>query len=77
MQPRFLTKEERAKLAIEKRAQEIKEEREKEERRRQGREALERGAEVLRSRERRDDGGRYGKGSRCEFILSASLLVMV
>lgn len=68
MQPKFLSKEERAKLAIEKRAQEIREQREKEERQRKEREALEREAEVLRERGRPEDFGRYDKRGRCEFI---------
>ncbi|KZT26290.1 P-loop containing nucleoside triphosphate hydrolase protein [Neolentinus lepideus HHB14362 ss-1] len=60
--PRFLTKEERAKLAIEKRQQEIREQRDKEDRTRQERDALERQAEELRHKERGRDyprGGRY------------------
>ena len=63
IQPRFLTKEQRAKLAIEKRAQEIKEQREKEERAKRDREALEREAEEFRQKEReRDRASRYGGG---------------
>ncbi|KAH9951916.1 DEAD-domain-containing protein [Amylocystis lapponica] len=61
--PRFLTKEQRAKLAIDKRAQEIKEQREKEENAKKDREALERDAEEIRQREReRDRATRYGGG---------------
>ncbi|EJD05824.1 P-loop containing nucleoside triphosphate hydrolase protein [Fomitiporia mediterranea MF3/22] len=63
--PKFLSKEERAKLAIEKRAQEIRGQKEKEESQRREREALEREADALRDRERfRDEGNRYGRGSR-------------
>ncbi|KAG8930204.1 mRNA splicing protein prp28 [Tulasnella sp. 419] len=62
--PKFLSKEERAKLAIAKRAQEIKEQKQKEEEQRQKREELERQAEELRGKERDRDpgysGGRYG-----------------
>ncbi|PPQ70960.1 hypothetical protein CVT24_009960 [Panaeolus cyanescens] len=60
--PKFLTKEERAKLAIAKREAEIKEENEKRERAKKEREALEREAEELASRERSRQsggGGRY------------------
>ncbi|KAI0094010.1 pre-mRNA-splicing ATP-dependent RNA helicase PRP28 [Irpex rosettiformis] len=61
--PRFLTKEQRAQLAIEKRAQEIKEQKEKDERARKEREVLEREAEEIRSREReRERTSRYGGG---------------
>lgn len=58
-QPRFLSKEERAKLAIEKRAQEIKEQREKEERQRKEREVLEVQAAALR---RQGDNDRHRGG---------------
>ena len=68
-QPKFLSREERAKLAIAKRAQEIKAEKSKEEETRRARDALEREAEDVRRRERERDypgggGGRYG--GRCE-----------
>ena len=66
--PRFLTKEQRAQLAIQKRAQEIHEQREKEEKARKDRDALEREAEEIRSREReRERSSRYGGGGggRC------------
>ncbi|KAL5490293.1 PRP28 [Sanghuangporus weigelae] len=63
--PRFLSKEERAKLAIEKRAQEIREQKEREELQRLGRERLEKEAEAFRSQERvREEESRYGRGSR-------------
>lgn len=67
-QPKFLSKEDRAKLAIEKRAQEIKEQREKDERARNDRAALERDAELIRQREREQaNNNRYGGGgSRCQ-----------
>lgn len=65
IQPKFLTREERAKLAIQKRSQEIKEQREKEERQRREREEFEREAESIRAKERsRDEGSRYGRGNR-------------
>ncbi|KIK08712.1 hypothetical protein K443DRAFT_531100 [Laccaria amethystina LaAM-08-1] len=61
--PKFLSKEERAKLAIAKRAQEIREEREKDEFSKRDREALEREASELSLRERsqpsRHGAGRY------------------
>lgn len=69
IQPKFLTKEQRAQLAIEKRAQEIREQKEKEERAKREREALEREAEEIRQREReRERAARYGSGGggRCE-----------
>ena len=52
LQPRFLTKEQRAQLAIEKRSQEIKEQKDKEDRAKKEREALEREAEEVRAKER-------------------------
>lgn len=61
--PKFLSKEERAKLAIAKRAEEIKTQREKEESTKKDRETLEREAEDIRRKERGDyGGGRYGSG---------------
>ncbi|EMD38420.1 hypothetical protein CERSUDRAFT_105018 [Gelatoporia subvermispora B] len=61
--PRFLTKEQRAKLAVEKREQEIKEQKDREERARREREVLEHEAEGLRQREReRERTSRYGGG---------------
>lgn len=69
MQPKFLTKEERAKIAIAKRAQEIKEQKEREEVARRDREALEREAEELTTKER----NKYGSGRcRCSLIHSHS-----
>lgn len=67
-QPKFLTKEERAKLAIAKRAQEIREEKEKGDREKQDREALEREAEEIRVRDKdRGRDSRYGSGGgRCQ-----------
>ncbi|KAL5533143.1 PRP28 [Sanghuangporus sanghuang] len=63
--PRFLSKEERAKLAIEKRAQEIREQKEREELQRLGRERLEKEAEAFRSQERvREEESRYSRGGR-------------
>jgi ATP-dependent RNA helicase DDX23/PRP28 len=50
--PKFLSKEERAKIAIAKRAQEIHEEMRKEEENRKNREQLEREAEIIRRQER-------------------------
>ncbi|THU86414.1 P-loop containing nucleoside triphosphate hydrolase protein [Dendrothele bispora CBS 962.96] len=56
--PKFLSKEERAKIAIAKRAQEIKEQKSKEEQVRKNREELERGAQELSYSNSRDTG--YG-----------------
>ncbi|KAF8478624.1 P-loop containing nucleoside triphosphate hydrolase protein [Russula ochroleuca] len=50
--PKFLSKEERAKIAIAKRAQEIHEEKKREEDNRKNREQLEREAEIVRRQER-------------------------
>ncbi|KAF8797946.1 P-loop containing nucleoside triphosphate hydrolase protein [Phlegmacium glaucopus] len=58
--PKFLSKEERAKLAISKRAQEIREEAERRETTRRDRDALEREADELAQRERNNKyGSRY------------------
>jgi len=62
-QPKFLSKEERAKLAIAKRAQEIREQKEKDESSKRDREALEREASELSLRER-SQSSRHGAG-RC------------
>jgi len=62
LQPRFLSKEERAKIAIAKRAEEIRLEKEKSEAARKDREQLEREAEELAQRDRNRYGG---GGSRC------------
>ena len=51
-QPKFLSREERAKIAISKRAQEIQEEKRREEENRKNREQLEREAETIRRQER-------------------------
>ncbi|KZV71884.1 P-loop containing nucleoside triphosphate hydrolase protein [Peniophora sp. CONT] len=59
--PKFLTKEQRAALAIEKRKAEIREANAKQEATRHAREQLEREADALRSTER---AGRYGGNSR-------------
>lgn len=77
-QPKFLSKEERAKLAIARRAQELKEEKEKATQTQNDREALEREAEQIRQRERDargtyGGGGRYGSGGRCESLLFSFL----
>jgi ATP-dependent RNA helicase DDX23/PRP28 len=65
-QPRFLSKEDRAKLAIAKRAQEIKEQKERDEKAKKDREALEREAEEFRNKDR-NQANRYGGGStRCQ-----------
>ncbi|KII89218.1 hypothetical protein PLICRDRAFT_110064 [Plicaturopsis crispa FD-325 SS-3] len=62
--PKFLSKEERAKLAIAKRAQEIREQKEKEEAARKDRDKLEQEAEEIRARERGSNGSRYGAEER-------------
>ncbi|KDQ18111.1 hypothetical protein BOTBODRAFT_29433 [Botryobasidium botryosum FD-172 SS1] len=62
--PKFLTKEERAKIAIEKRAQEIKAQREREQKVAADREKLERQADDLRRKDEwdgRDDGRRNSR----------------
>ncbi|KAJ7109289.1 P-loop containing nucleoside triphosphate hydrolase protein [Mycena epipterygia] len=60
--PKFLSKEERAKLAIAKRAQEIREQKDKDELARKDRAALEYEAEELRMRERsQQSSSRYGR----------------
>lgn len=51
-QPKFLSREERARIAIAKRAQEIHEEKRREEENRKNREQLERDAETIRRQER-------------------------
>jgi hypothetical protein len=56
-QPKFLTKEERAKLAIAKRAQEIREETERRETTRRDRDALEREADELAQQDRNNKYG--------------------
>jgi len=64
--PKFLSKEERARIAIAKRAQEIKEQRERDEQTKQDREALERDADELRRKEESSGASnRYGSGGRC------------
>jgi ATP-dependent RNA helicase DDX23/PRP28 len=60
-QPKFLSKEERAKLAIAKRAQEIKEEKERAEAARRDRLNLETQADELR----RERDSKYGGSGRC------------
>ncbi|KDR81517.1 hypothetical protein GALMADRAFT_239515 [Galerina marginata CBS 339.88] len=60
--PKFLSKEERAKLAIAKRAQEIKEEKEKNEASRLDRELLEKEAQEISHRDRNNYGGGGGGG---------------
>ncbi|KAI0273692.1 P-loop containing nucleoside triphosphate hydrolase protein [Gloeopeniophorella convolvens] len=57
--PKFLSREERAKIAITKRSQEIQEEKRKEEESRKNREQLEREAELIRQQEREN---RYTSG---------------
>ncbi|KAJ7685100.1 P-loop containing nucleoside triphosphate hydrolase protein [Mycena polygramma] len=60
--PKFLSKEERAKLAIAKRAQELREQKEKEELTRKDRAVLEQEAEELRMKERsQSSSSRYGR----------------
>ncbi|KAG7092338.1 hypothetical protein E1B28_008699 [Marasmius oreades] len=58
--PKFLSREERAKLAIAKRAQEIKDQRQKEDDVKKDRQTLEREAEELRRREDLGASNRYG-----------------
>ncbi|KAG6911463.1 hypothetical protein DXG01_014537 [Tephrocybe rancida] len=61
--PKFLSKEERAKIAIAARAKEIQQQREKDDHTRKDREVLEREADELRQKERgQASGGRYNGG---------------
>lgn len=67
-QPKFLSKEERAKIAIAKRAQEIREQKEKDDRAKLDREILESQADDLRQKERSQPtryGGSAGGRSQC------------
>ncbi|KAF9453219.1 P-loop containing nucleoside triphosphate hydrolase protein [Macrolepiota fuliginosa MF-IS2] len=66
--PKFLSKEERAKIAIAKRAQEIREQKERDEATRKDKEALERDAEELAAKERnnRYSGGRHDRYSNSD-----------
>ena len=64
-QPKFLSKEERAKIAIAKRAQEIKQEKERTDASRRDRETLEKEAEEVGRRERTSYSG-GGGGGRCQ-----------
>lgn len=74
-QPKFLSKEERAKIAIAKRAAELKEQRGREEKARQDRDVLEREADALRQREReKERTARYGGTPRRKlFFLHCTL----
>ena len=69
-QPKFLSKEERAKIAIAKRAQEIKEQREREQKSKKDREALEKEAEEIRQKERSQSNRYDGGGGRSLYSLS-------
>jgi ATP-dependent RNA helicase DDX23/PRP28 len=73
-QPKFLSREERAALAIAKRADELRVERTRAESTQQARQALEREADELRRREReREYSGRHNagpaSGGRCACLL--------
>lgn len=71
VQPKFLSKEERAKIAIAKRAAELREQRERDEKSRTDREALEREAEELRQREQeRERTARYSSAPARRMISS-------
>jgi ATP-dependent RNA helicase DDX23/PRP28 len=61
-QPKFLSKEERAKIAIAKRTQEIREQKEKEETLRREREALEKDVNSLRAKPSNTSSSRTGAG---------------
>ena len=67
LQPKFLSKEERAKIAIAKRAQEIKEQKEKDDKSKRDRDALEQEAEDIRQKEW-SQPNRYGGGGRSQCI---------
>lgn len=67
-QPKFLSKEERAKLAIAKRAQEIREEKDRSEASRRDRQSLESQAEEISQRDRNtkyNGSGSGGGSGRC------------
>ena len=72
-QPKFLTKGERAKLALAKREQEIKDQQEKDEKRKTERDALERDAEDLRQKELQTSSSKY---SRCQCSYLPPLLIL-
>jgi ATP-dependent RNA helicase DDX23/PRP28 len=79
IQPKFLSKEERAKIAIAKRAAELKEQRERDEKARMDREVLERDAQEVRQREQeRERTARYSTGGdrRMIFTRSNSLVLI-
>ncbi|KAF7338366.1 Pre-mRNA-splicing ATP-dependent RNA helicase PRP28 [Mycena venus] len=74
--PKFLSKEERAKLAIAKRAQEIREQKEKDELARKDRETLEREADELRMKERSSQSSsRYGRSMLIPSAIAAMVAV--
>jgi ATP-dependent RNA helicase DDX23/PRP28 len=73
LQPKFLSKEERATIAIAKRAQELREQKEKEEKLRQDRDALEKEADDIRQKDR-SQPNRYGGGNRSQCI---NILILV
>jgi ATP-dependent RNA helicase DDX23/PRP28 len=72
VQPKFLTKEERAKIAIAKRSAELKEQRERNEKSRMDREALEREALEVRQREQEKERVRYSSTADRRTIFSHS-----
>lgn len=69
-QPKFLSREERAKIAIAKRAQEIHEEKRREEDNRKNREQLERDAETIRRQERDSKYTTSGSSRRLSSLYS-------
>ena len=71
-QPKFLSREERARIAISKRAQEIQEEKRREEENRKNREQLEREAETIRRQER---DSKYTTSSSSRRLFSLHSLV--
>lgn len=79
LQPKFLSKEERAKIAIAKRAQEIREQKGKDDASKKDREGLEREADELRYKDRNQPNtSRYGSGggggggnrSQCSLLIA-------
>lgn len=73
VQPKFLSKEERAKIAIAKRAVELREQREREEKSRQDRDTLEREADAVRHRDReKERAARYGGPARRKLCSSTA-----
>lgn len=75
-QPKFLSKEERAKIAIERRAKEIEDQKKKDEALKAARENLDKEAAdiAIRTKDReRDHSSRYSRNSQCQFFAISPL----